>query len=63
MALVGRSLSGTKAGNERNDAIRHKILCLVQLIETFKHTQMLVRSKKPFLTYSLWLAELQNLFI
>ena len=25
------------------------------LIKAFKHTQMLVRSKKPFLTYSLYL--------
>ena len=52
MTLVGRSLSGMKAGNERNDAITHKKLCLVKLIKAFKHTQMLVRSKKAFLTYS-----------
>ena len=52
MTLVSRSLSGTKAGNERNDAITHTKLCLVKLIKAFKHTQMLVRSKKAFLTYS-----------
>ena len=42
-----------KAGNECNDAIRHKKLRFV--IKAFKYTQMLVRSKKPFLTYSLYL--------
>ena len=45
----GSFLGGTKAGNERNDAIRHKNLCLV--IELL-NTQMLVRSRKPFLTLS-----------
>ena len=45
----GLSLGGTKAGNERNDAIRHNNLCLVTEL---LNTHMLVRSKKPFLRLS-----------
>ena len=47
----GSFLDGAKAGNERNDAItaaiRHEFMLSYK---AFKHTQMLVRSKKPFLT-------------
>ena len=53
MTLVGRFLVAQKQAmstmmpsDPRNDAL---------LIKAFKHTQMLVRSKKPFLTYSLYL--------
>ena len=44
----GLFLAGTKAGNERNDAIRHNLCLVTELL----NTQMLVRSKKPFLTLS-----------
>ena len=44
----GLFLAGMKAGNERNDAIRHNLCLVTELL----NTQMLVRSKKPFLTLS-----------
>ena len=36
----GLFLGGTKAGNERNDAIRHKNLCVFYGYRAFKHTSV-----------------------